>query len=106
MIEAAGTEPTLSQAIELTRIGGEVLVFGTLTGGNEGLPYYQLYAKELTIRNPRAAITSDYERGIALTASGRLNLDPLVTHRFSLEAADEAFDAVADSSSLKVLMTL
>jgi 2-desacetyl-2-hydroxyethyl bacteriochlorophyllide A dehydrogenase len=104
VIEAAGTERTLGQAIELTRIGGEVLVFGTLTGGSEGLPYYQLYLKELTIHNPRAAITGDYERGIRLAAGGKLHLDQIVTHRLPLESAAEAFDVVNDASSLKVMM--
>ena len=106
VIEAVGTERTLGQSIELTRIGGEVLVFGTLTGGTEGLPYYQLYLKELTIHNPRAATTIDYARGISLAAAGRLDLDSLVTHRFPLESADEAFEVIADPTSLKVLMTV
>ena len=79
-LESAGYEATLAQSIELTRTGGEVLVFGTLTGGDKGLPYYQLYHKELTIYNPRAALTRDYQRGIELAATGVLDLEPIVTH--------------------------
>ncbi len=105
-LEAAGTERTLAQAIDLTKVGGEVLVFGTLTGGSEGLPYYQFYFKELTVYNPRAAMPADYERGVTLVASGALDVAPIVTHRFSLDEAGEAFVAVQDSSSLKVLMTV
>lgn len=104
-LEAAGTEGTLAETIELTRTGGEILVFGTLTGGSNGLPYYQFYHKELTIHNPRAAQPTDYERGILLAANGTLELGPIVTHRFGLAEAGDAFDAVQDSSSLKVLMT-
>jgi len=104
VVEAAGTERTLSHAIELTGIGGEVLLFGTLTGGNEGLPYYQLYFKELTIYNPRAALPGDYAEGIRLVAAGRLELASIVTHELALEDAAEAFDLVHDPSSLKVLM--
>jgi threonine dehydrogenase-like Zn-dependent dehydrogenase len=81
-----------------------VIVFGTLTGGSEGLPYYQLYFKELTIHNPRAALPDDYVRGIELAAAGRLDLESIVTHQLGLDDAAEAFDAVDDSSSLKVLM--
>lgn len=104
VIEAAGTERTLAHAIELTGIGGELLVFGTLTGGSEGLPYYQLYFKELTIYNPRAALPRDYALGIQLAADGRLELEPIVTHQLTLDDAAEAFDLVHDSSSMKVLM--
>ena len=104
VVEAAGKERTLVQAIELTKTGGSVTLFGTLTGGDEGLPYYQLYHKELTIRNPRAALTADYQRGIALAAAGVVQLDPIVTHHLELADAAEAFAMVKEGSALKVLM--
>ncbi len=104
VVEAVGTEATLGRAIDLAGIGGEVLVFGTITGAGEGLPYYQLYLKELTLHNPRAALVGDYVDGVQLTAAGSLQLEPLVTHQLDLEEAEAAFDLVSDSSSLKVLM--
>lgn len=106
VIEAAGTERTLAQSIELASIGGEVLVFGTLTKGDEGLPYYQFYFKELTIYNPRAALPGDYALGIQLAAEGRLELEPIVTHQVTLDDAAQAFELVHDPSSLKVLMSV
>lgn len=104
VVEAVGTEATLAMAIDLAAIGGEVLVFGTVTGGSEGLPYYQLYFKELTIHNPRASVIGDYIDGVGLAADGSLQLEPLVTHVVDLEEAGGAFDLVNDPSSLKVLM--
>ena len=104
VVEAAGKESTLAQAIELVGVGGEVLLFGTLTGGDQGLPYYQLYFKELTIYNPRAALPGDYVTGIEMAAAGRLELEPIVTHTVGLEEAARAFDLVHDASSMKVLM--
>lgn len=106
VVEAAGTEATLAEAIERVTIGGEVLAYGTLTGGNQGLPYYHLYHKELTIHNPRAALIGDYVDGIALAAAGALHLEPIVTHQLELSDAEQAFDLVHDSSSLKVLMSV
>lgn len=104
VVEAVGTEATLSQAISMVKIGGQVLVYGTITGGDQGLPYYDLYHKELTLFNPRAAIIGDYADGVDLAARGELTLEPIVTHRLSLEEAERAFELVHDSSSLKVLM--
>jgi len=104
VVEAVGTEGTLAQAIDLAATGGEVLVYGTLTGGNQGLPYYQLYHKELALHNPRAAIIGDYADGVALAAAGSLDLEPIVTHELDLEEAEKAFELVHDPSSLKVLM--
>jgi 2-desacetyl-2-hydroxyethyl bacteriochlorophyllide A dehydrogenase len=104
VVEAVGTEKTLSQAISLCATGGEVLVFGTLTGAGSGLPYYELYHKELTLRNPRAALIGDYADGVALAASGRLRLEEIVTHQLDLGEASNAFALVHESTSLKVLM--
>lgn len=106
VVEAVGTEATLAQAIEMVGIGGEILAYGTITGGGAGLPYYHLYHKELTIHNPRAAVIGDYADGIALTASGSLSLEPIVTHELSLEDAPRAFELVHDPSALKVLMSV
>ncbi len=103
-VEAVGTEGTVTLAIESARIGGEILVFGTVTGGGTGLPYYQLYFKELTVRNPRAAIADDYARAIELAASGVLDLEPIVTDRVGMSDASRAFERVQSPDSLKVLM--
>jgi threonine dehydrogenase-like Zn-dependent dehydrogenase len=99
-----GQEATLARSIELVRIGGEILVFGTITSGSGGLPYYLLYHKELTLRNPRAALIGDYADGVELAASGALRLEQLVTHVLSLDEVGAAFELVGDPSSLKVLM--
>lgn len=106
VVEAVGKESTLAQAIELAATGGEVVVFGTLTGGDRGLPYYQLYFKELTVRNPRAATVDDYGRGIELAASGALDLEAIVTDHFDLSEASAAFERVDRADSLKVLMSV
>ena len=104
VVEAVGTEATFAQAIELAGFGATVVLFGTATGGSEGLPYFQLYKKELTIQNPRAATAADYERAIALVAAGIVNGAPLVSASFNLSDAPEAFDAVTKSTTLKVLL--
>lgn len=105
VVEAVGTEATLSQAIELVGIGGEVLVFGTVTSGSRGLPYYEMYRKELVIHNPRAAVLEDYVQAVEIAAGGALTLEPLVSHQLTLDEAAVAFQLVEDPTSLKVLMT-
>jgi 2-desacetyl-2-hydroxyethyl bacteriochlorophyllide A dehydrogenase len=106
VVEAVGKEETLSKVISLAATGGQVLVFGTLTGAGEGLPYYQLYHKELTVFNPRAAVIGDYIEAVRLAGSGELRLESLVTDRFSLDDAKDAFARVGEPDSLKVLMTV
>ena len=104
VVEAVGEESTLAQSISLAATGADVVVFGTLTGAGKGLPYYQLYLKELTLHNPRAALIGDYADGVALAAAGALTLDPIVTHVLDLDEAPRAFELVTDSMAMKVLM--
>jgi len=103
VVEAAGTGATLAQAIELAGFGATVLVFGIVTAA-ERLPTYQLYYKELTVLNPRAARPRDYARAIQLAAAGALRLEPLLTATFPLEEAVNALDACRDPSQLKVAL--
>lgn len=104
VVEAVGTEATLAEAIKLVGTGGEVLAYGTITGGGKGLPYYELYHKELTLYNPRAAVIDDYADGVALAAAGAMSLEPIVSHELDLDGAERAFELVHDPSSMKVLM--
>lgn len=103
-VEAAGYEATLADAISLTGIGGEILSYGTVVTAGKGLPYYDLYFKELTIHNTRAALIGDYAVGIALAAAGSVILEPIVTHELDLSEAARAFEVADASSSMKVLM--
>jgi 2-desacetyl-2-hydroxyethyl bacteriochlorophyllide A dehydrogenase len=109
VIEAVGTLPTFTQAVELAALGGTVVLFGTI-GRNattqQALPFYDLYYKELTIRNPRAARHRDYQLATDLAAAGQVELAPLLTRRFPLEEAAEAVRATQQSANLKVTLNV
>ena len=105
VVEAVGKEATVVQAIELCGSGGDVIVFGTVTEAGGRMPYYQLYFKEITLHNPRAARPSDYQAAIDLAAEGSIELAPLVTARYPLEEAEAAFAAARSGDHLKVLLT-
>ena len=105
VVEAVGTTGTLGQAVDLAGIGATICLFGTITAtAAESFPFYQLYYKELTLRNPRAATPSDYDEAIALAASGSVQLRPLWTHGFALDEVAKAFDALNDPTALKVTL--
>ena len=106
VVEAVGTVHTFAQAISLAGFAATVVLYGTTTEVEGRLPYYQLYFKELTLRNPRGATKADYERAIALVASGDIKGVPLVSCRFGLNDVEQALDAARASSTLKVLMEL
>jgi len=105
VIEAVGTVGTLAQAIRVAAIGATIVVFGTITATRaDALPFYQLYFKELRILNPRAALGRDYDRAIALAASGAVDLAPLWARSYPFDQAAQAFHDVTDSGRLKVTL--
>ena len=104
VIESVGTEETVVQSIDLAGPGGDVIIYGTVTGSGKEMPYYQLYFKELTLHSPRAALPRDYDEAIRLAAEGRIHLAALVTGRYPLEEASAAFAAARTGDHLKVLL--
>jgi 2-desacetyl-2-hydroxyethyl bacteriochlorophyllide A dehydrogenase len=104
VIECVGKVETLAQSIDLVRVGGRIVLFGTITAGSGALDFYSLYKKEITLTNPRAAKPEDFPAAIDLAASGTIELEPLVTHTFPLHAADEAIAKTGTPGTLKVTL--
>jgi len=103
VIECAGTAATLAQSIRLAGPGATVIMFGTVRSA-DGLPAYEGYLKELTIRCPRASRPRDFDTAIRLCAERRLDVTPLVTGRFPLPEAAQALAASEDPAQLKVVL--
>jgi L-iditol 2-dehydrogenase len=104
-IECAGTAATLAQATRLAGPGGTVIMFG-IPPSADGLPTYDWYHKELTIRCPRAARPRDCDTAIRLCAEHRLDLAPLVTARFPLPDVAAAMAACGGAGQLKVVLDI
>jgi threonine dehydrogenase-like Zn-dependent dehydrogenase len=102
-IESAGTAAALAQAMRLAGPGGTVILFGTLRTA-DGLPAYEGYLKELTIRCPRASRPRDFDTAIRLCATGLVAAGRLVTGRFPLADVTQALGASEDPAQLKVLL--
>ncbi|MGH2352582.1 MAG: zinc-dependent alcohol dehydrogenase [Chloroflexota bacterium] len=112
VIETVGGEaPTLNQAWSLVRRRGRVVVLGVFGGGvpvNLGTPL----GKEATVLFPACYGEQDgrhdYDVTIDLIASGKAPVARLLTHRFPLEAAPEAFATADDkrTGAVKVQFAL
>ena len=102
VIEAAGSESALHRAAELARPGGTMGVLGVF-GPDVTWPQHACFLKELrtvpSLGYCRHGRGRDFEDAAALLASHPDLVDALVTHRFPLEDAAEAFRVAADKSS-------
>jgi L-iditol 2-dehydrogenase len=106
VIETTGRTEALVQAIDIARHGGRLLLFGINTAIEGKLPFYQLYFKELTLLNARAAKGEDYETCIEMARRGTLQFEPLVTHRFPLTDLKHSIEMVDSNEErrLKVIL--
>jgi L-iditol 2-dehydrogenase len=86
VIEAAGTEQSWVDAIELARPGGTVVFFGGRERGNElVVDTFRLHYEELTLRGTFHHTPSTVRAALAFLASGAHPWERLVTHRVGLE---------------------
>jgi len=105
IVESSGALSALAQSVELVRPGGTILVFGIVSATSGDFPYYQLYLKEISVVNSRAALPRDYVAAIDLVAKGRVDVAPILSQRFALDQVEEAMCAFRDTPGmLKVTM--
>ncbi|KAG0146722.1 hypothetical protein CROQUDRAFT_44002 [Cronartium quercuum f. sp. fusiforme G11] len=101
-LECSGFESSINAAIFSMKFGGKVFVIGV--GKDEQVyPFMHMSANEIDLQF-QFRYANQYPKAIRLLADGLIDLKPLVTHRFPLERAVEAFETAADikSGSIKV----
>ena len=92
--ECAGQQETLDEAVELLKPGGKLMLIGIPRIERISFSIDQLRRKELTLINIRRQ-NNCTQAAIDLIASGKINLDFMITHRFTFEQTPAAFEMVA-----------
>jgi L-iditol 2-dehydrogenase len=94
VFECAGEQGTLNQAVDLLKPGGTLVIVGIPEFDEVSFPVHTLRRKELIIKNVRRQ-NHCMAPAIDLVSSGRINVDPLMTHHFPLRETGAAFDLVS-----------
>jgi L-iditol 2-dehydrogenase len=100
VIDATGAQPCIETGIEVLRKGG-VFVQAGLGQPKITFPVGLICDKEAVFRGSFRYGPGDYKLAIALVASGRVNLDGLVTRIFAFSEAREAFENVLQKHGIK-----
>ncbi len=106
VIECTGVMTSIADAIRMARFGGRIQMFGITNATSGALPFYDLYFKELTLINNRAATAQDFPVMIDLVARGVVRLEPLVTHRMALDELGAALGMVEDGAEKRLKIIL
>ncbi|MCP3935479.1 MAG: alcohol dehydrogenase catalytic domain-containing protein [Actinomycetia bacterium] len=109
VIEAAGSQSALEQAVKIAKPSAQVAIPG-IYWGPVALPGMSMCLKQVTLCPTtlygRHAAGRDVDNAAALLASSPGLAETIITHRFPLDAAPEAFAVAADraSGAIKVVL--
>ncbi|MGA7162158.1 MAG: alcohol dehydrogenase catalytic domain-containing protein [Bacteroidota bacterium] len=95
--ECSGDPAAISQAVELLKPGGTLVIVGITETDEISFPIHELRRKELTIINVRRQ-SHCTQKAIDMIAQQPVISDSMITHRFGIEETAEAFDLVAHRS--------
>lgn len=102
--EVAGDDAALADAIAAVRPGGRVVLVGIPAHDRTTFAAGIARRKELTFLTCRRMTPADLPRAIDIAATGRIALASLITDRFPIARAPEAFARLAGRGGLKVIV--
>ncbi len=92
-VDTIGSISALTELYPLMRYNGHIVSAG-FYGEQDNLAIQPLRARELTLHTPAGWTGPRMDETLALLASGALQTEHLITHRFPVERAAEAYDLV------------
>ena len=103
-LEAVGYAKTFADAVSITRMGGYIVAVGNLEKKAE-FNLQQLVAKEHTFTGSYAS-SGEFRGCIGLVASGKINVEPLISDVLPLRDGPDAFDRLlkAEENLLKIVL--
>lgn len=106
IIVAAPAHAAQESALQLAAIGGRINLFGGLPKDRPTINFDSniVHYKELYVTGTTACSTSDCRQAAAMVNSGRLDLSPIVSGRYPLDQAVQAFAQAEDRTSLKIVI--
>lgn len=101
-------EPTVTAFMQSIRARGEIVTYGHPEKGIHFSPYV-FQAKDLHMRGPEQDMNKIREKGaevVQMVADGKIQIEPLITHRIDFEDFLTAFDNILNhpEKQIKVIM--
>lgn len=106
-VVATGSTKALIQSFEITRKGGKIMLFGVPSKGSEiPIDVSKIYSNEQSLISCYAASEIETNQALKLVTEKRIDVKQLITHRFSINRADEAIRCAHEANdAMKVIVT-
>jgi L-iditol 2-dehydrogenase len=103
VILAIGVPQLANEALNLVRKGGHVNLFAGFTAGEtSAIDVNLIHYNEIVVTGASALSRRDYELALAMLATGQIDANSLITHRYEVADALAAFDEAGSGRALKV----
>ena len=104
VVDCAGANICLKQAIEMVRCNGEIVRVG-MGFKPVGFSINDISMKAVSIIGHMAYDATSWRNSLQLLAAGRIQVTPMITHRLGLSRWEEGFEAMANKEAIKVILT-
>lgn len=104
VFDCVAVQPTLDQAVAFAAKGGTVVIVG-VPPKPVVIPVADLQEYQIRLQGSATYTALDYERAIAIIESGGASAEDLITARYPLDQAADAFAASASGEHVKVVVT-
>jgi len=101
-IECSGAESSIQTTFYATVSGGVVVLVG-LGRPLASLPIVNAAIREIDVRGV-FRYANCYPAALSLIASGRINVKPLITHRYTINESVQAFEMAESGQAIKVMI--
>ena len=105
VIDATGSNKSMSNALEYVAFGGSLVYVG-ITTENISFTHPSLHRREISLLASRNALPKDFPRIINLIENGTINTNPWITHRLEMDDVIDQFESLIqpDSGVIKAVI--
>ena len=105
-VDAVGAIPAVKSAIKCVRDGGRVIVVGVYGTERLDLAMGRVWIRGLDLRfSGMGNIQAHWDAALQAVAERRIDPTALITHRLSLDRAEEGYELFASREAMKVVLT-
>ncbi|HAG90404.1 MAG TPA: L-threonine 3-dehydrogenase [Bdellovibrionales bacterium] len=103
---ACSVRETHEQALKMVSKRGVVNLFGGLPKGTEpiSLDSNFIHYREAYVTGSHGSTPEQHKKALELIESGQVDVAPLISHRYSLNQLEEAFEMAQSKTGLKVIV--
>ncbi|MCF3965488.1 zinc-dependent alcohol dehydrogenase family protein [Streptomyces fuscigenes] len=106
VIEAVGTEQSMTTAVRITRPGGSIGYVGAPHGSGDGIDLRHLFDRNIALRGGLAPVRQYLPELLADVLSGAIDPSPVFDATLGLDRVADGYRAMNDRTALKVLLAL